>query len=93
MSTILSVLTQGISVTPVDPRDSEWQYIEVDLADDKLNCQIDYSPLLAQSESVETALPPWIDSMDELLQKEGLPPDGEIGISIRRSVPEIISAM
>ncbi len=93
MSSVLSVLTQGISVTPVGPRDPEWKYIEVDLADDKLNCKINYSPLLAQSESVETALPSWMDSMNELLQKEGLPPDGEIDISIKRSVPEMISTM
>jgi hypothetical protein len=76
-------------VSPIEPRGAEWQYVDLDLIDDRLVCKIEYSPLIAQSESLETALPPWLDTLDEHLQRDGFAPDGEITISIRRSVPEL----
>jgi hypothetical protein len=36
--------------------------------------------------------PVWLDRIDELLQRDGFSPDGEITISIRRSVPELTGA-
>jgi hypothetical protein len=92
MDGVLTALGSGITVSPVETRPAEWQFIELDLADDRLVCRIEYSPLTAQSESLETALPPWLDRIDELLRRDGFSPDGEITISIRRSVPELAGA-
>ena len=36
--------------------------------------------------------PVWLDRIDDLLQRDGFSPDGEIAISIRRSVPELTGA-
>jgi hypothetical protein len=92
MNSALSVLVRGISIGPIKRKDSEWTFIEVDLADDRLSFKIGYSPLLAQSKSLESVLPNWINEISELIQKDGLSPDGEITLSIRRSVPEIVHA-
>jgi hypothetical protein len=92
MDSVLAVLTAGISVAPVESRATEWHNLAVELADDRFACSVNYSPLLAHSEALESALPPWLDAIDRLVRHGGLTPDGEITISIARSVPEIVSA-
>jgi hypothetical protein len=92
MNAAVSVLVRGISVEPINRKSSEWISVDVELADDRLNLRIDYSPLLARSQSLESVLPAWIEGIDELVQKDGLSPDSEIVLSIRRSVPEIVHA-
>jgi hypothetical protein len=92
MDAVLAVLTAGISVAPTAQRVTEWHHVTVDLADDRFACDVSYSPLLAHSEALETALPPWLDAVDRLVRQTGLKPDDEITISIARSVPEIVNA-
>jgi hypothetical protein len=85
----LAVLGSGVTLVPM-ARTHEWHEVELDLADDRLICTIAYSPLLARSEAVETALPPWIERLDALLRRDGIPPDGKVRVTIRRSVPELV---
>jgi hypothetical protein len=89
MNGVLAVLGSGITVSPAGLRTAEWQLVDLDIADDQLICRIEYSPLIAQSESLEATLPSWLNKIDKLLERDGLSPDGEITISIRRSVPEL----
>jgi len=90
MEAVLTTLTGGISVAPVPSRTHPWHQIELDLVDDRLICRIEYSPLIAGSQEVETALPPWLDRLDQLLSRDGPQPDGDVVASIRRSVVELI---
>jgi len=89
MDSALTVLRLGITVSPTEPRAAEWQFVDLDLVDDRLICGIEYSPLTARSESLEAVLPSWVSRIEELLQRDGFSPDREITISIRRSVPEL----
>lgn len=63
----------------------------VDVADDRFVASVTYSPLLAHSDVIESLLPPWLDTVDRAALRAGVAPD-EISLSIRRSVPEIVSA-
>jgi hypothetical protein len=92
MSQALSVLTRGISVVPSEQRCTEWEFVGVELGDDRLTCTIQYSPLTARSESLEAVLPAWMAEIDGLLQRDGLSPDGGIDLSITWSVPERVGA-
>jgi hypothetical protein len=92
MQSVLTAVTAGITVAPIKPRTSQWQFVDLDLADDRLRCSIQYSPLIARSESLEAVLPPWRNQIDELLGRDGLVPDGKVTLSIRRSVPELTGA-
>jgi hypothetical protein len=92
MHRVLTAVSAGITVVPIQPRTSQWQFVDLDLADDRLRCSIQYSPLIARSESLEAVLPPWLNQVDELLGRDGLAPDGKVTLSIRRSVPELTGA-
>jgi hypothetical protein len=92
MQRVLTAVSAGITVAPIQPRTSQWQFVDLDLADDRLICSIQYSPLIARSESLEAVLPPWLHQIDELLGRDGLLPDGKVTLSIRRSVPELTGA-
>jgi hypothetical protein len=92
MDEALAVLATGIKVESAGARPTEWHNVALELADDRLTCKIDYSPLTARSEAVEAALPSWLNAINRLAQNPGLEPDDDIKISIRRSVPEIVSA-
>jgi hypothetical protein len=92
MKSVLTAVTAGITVVPIQPRTSQWQFVDLDLADDRLICSIQYSPLIARSELLEAVLPPWRNQIDELLGRDGLVPDSKVTLSIRRSVPELVGA-
>lgn len=92
MHRVLTAVTAGITVVPIQPRTSQWQFVDLDLADDRLICSIQYSPLIARSESLEAVLPPWRSQIDELLGRDGFLPDGQVTLGIRRSVPELVRA-
>jgi hypothetical protein len=92
MDAAVAFLATGIKVEPAGPRPTDWHNVALELADDRLTCKIDYSPLTARSEAVEAALPSWLTAINRLAQHPGLKCDGAIKISIRRSVPEIVSA-
>jgi hypothetical protein len=92
MNAALATLAAGIKVEPASTRPTDWHNVALELADDHLTCKIDYSPLTARSEAVEAALPPWLEAINRLARNPGLTHDGDIKISIRRSVPEIVSA-
>lgn len=91
MEEVLAVLGAGVAVAPAE-RTHEWHEVELDVVDDRLNCQIRYWPLLARSDALELALPPWLDRLDGLLRRDGRTPDGLIRISIQRSVPELVNS-
>lgn len=82
---------RSVSVTPAEPRAVPWEHVEVELADDDLYWRVDYSPLLAHSPEIESALPGWLDGIDELLTLPGIEPDGPITLSITRSVAELLT--
>lgn len=85
-------LARGFTVgTPGTP-ESRWHEVTVEVADDAFVASVNYSPLLARSEVVESLLPYWLDVADRVALQGGVAPDGEIELSIRRSVPEIVSA-
>lgn len=92
MHTALVTLRPGIRLTPVERRPSEWQFVDFDLADEGLTCRMEYSPLIARSETLESVLPSWLSKLDELICRGGFLPDGEVTVSIRRSVPELTGA-
>jgi hypothetical protein len=92
MNEVLAVLGSGIMISGSAPRSADWHFVALDLADERLTCSIEYSPLIAQSSAIESVMPTWLGKVEELLQRDGLSPDGEIRISIRRSIPEMTRA-
>lgn len=54
MEAAVAILMRGISIVPISQRPSEWQFVAVELADDRLTCKVDYSPFLAQSDALES---------------------------------------
>jgi hypothetical protein len=90
--TLLANLARGITIhTPGTPS-SRWHEVTIDVADDTFAASVNYSPLLARSEVIESLLPHWLDITDQAALQDGIAPDREIDLSIRRSVPEIVSA-
>ncbi len=89
---LVSDFSRGITVAAPGTPDSRWQEVTVDVADDSFIASVNYSPLLARSEIVESLLPFWQETVDRAALQGGVAPDGEIDLSIRRSVPEIVSA-
>lgn len=92
MSAALEVLAAGITVAAARQKPTDWVNVNVEVADPRLTCKIDYSPLTARSDAVEQALLPWLDAIGKLAQDPGIEPDGEVQLTIRRSVPEIVAA-
>lgn len=90
MEEMLTALGSGVTVAPAK-RTHKWQWVELDLVDDRLSCVVWYSPLLARSDAFELALPSWLDRFDGLVRRDGFPPDGKGRISIQRSVPEMVN--
>lgn len=84
-------LARGFTVGAPGTPDSRWHEVTVDVADDSFVASVTYSPLLAHSDVIESLLPPWLDTVDRAALRAGVAPD-EISLSIRRSVPEIVSA-
>ncbi|MBB4905598.1 hypothetical protein [Actinophytocola algeriensis] len=89
---LVSDFARGITVSAPGSPDSRWQEVTVDVADDGFIAGVNYSPLLARSEVVESHLPFWQETVDRVALQGGVAPDGEIDLTIRRSVPEIVSA-
>lgn len=92
MSAALEVLASGIKVEPASHRSTDWVNVNIEVADTHLICKIDYSPMTARSDAVEQALPPWLNAISRLTQDQGIKPDDEVKLTIRRSVPEIVAA-
>ena len=92
MDPALAVLTKGISVEPGRSDAVDWQEVDVEVYDDRLSCRFDYSPLTARCPVAESVLPGWIEAVAELAGRPGHEPDGTITVSIKRSVPELVSA-
>lgn len=90
--TLLAGLARGITIAAPGTPTSRWHEVTLDVADDTFATSVNYSPLLARSEVVESLLPHWLDTADRAALQGGIAPDGEIDLSIRRSVPEIVSA-
>lgn len=88
MEGVLGVLRSGIALVPA-ARTNEWHELDLDLADGRFACRIGYSPLLTRCEALEAALPPWLAALDDLLRRDGIPPEGKVRITIQRSVPEL----
>jgi hypothetical protein len=89
---LVADLARGFTVSAPGIPDSRWHEVTVEVADDAFVASVNYSPLLARSEVVESLLPYWLDVADRAALQGGAAPDGEIELSIRRSVPEIVSA-
>ncbi len=89
---LVADLARGFTVGAPGTPDSRWHEVTVDVADDRLIASVNYSPLLARSDAIESLLPAWLETVDRAAQQDGVPPDAEIDLTIRRSVPEIVSA-
>lgn len=90
MENALGVLSKGIAIVPEERQDVEWDWLSVEVADDRLICRLEYSPRVARSDSLEQVLLWWINEINGLMGDTGLSPDGEIRVSVRRSVPEMV---
>ena len=89
---LVSDFARGVTVAAPGTPDSRWQEVTVDVADDRFVTSVNYSPLLARSEVVESLLPFWLETVDRVALQGGVAPDGEVELTISRSVPEIVSA-
>jgi hypothetical protein len=85
-------LARGFSVSAPGTPESRWHEVTVGVADDAFVASVNYSPLLARSEVVEALLPLWLDTVDAAARQGGVAPDDEVELTIRRSVPEMVSA-
>lgn len=89
---LVADLARGVTVSAPGTPDSRWHEVTVDVADDAFVASLNYSPLLARCEVVESLLPYWLDVADRAALAGGVAPDDEIDLSVRRSVPEIVNA-
>lgn len=87
----ITEFSQGVTITAAKRPDMRWQALQLDIADERLICAIDYSPLLAQSEQVETWAQTWIEYLDKLDPHDAIAPDADIIVSYRRSLPEMLA--
>lgn len=87
----ITTFAHGMTITAAERAEMTWQTLRLDIADDRLICTIDYSPLLARSEQVETWAQTWIEYLDKLDAYETIQPDADIAVSYRRSLPEMLA--
>jgi hypothetical protein len=66
--------------------------VTLDVADDAFVASVNYSPLTARSDVVESLLPFWLDTAEMAAARGGVVPDEEISLTVWHSVPEIVSA-
>jgi hypothetical protein len=88
----LADFAYGITIAATATRQADWQEVSVEVADDSLATTVNYSPLTARSDVLESGLPPWLEIAEAAVAQGGTRPDGEITLNIRRSVPEIVTA-
>jgi hypothetical protein len=92
MARVLTSLRGGITVAPTEARESKWNVVICHVADGMFNCAIEYSPILARSEILEEILPRWLEDIQRMVGQAGISPDGEVTISVERSVAELAGA-
>jgi hypothetical protein len=85
----LADLARGITIAATEPRQVDWHEVSVEVADDGFVTTVNYSPLTARCDVLEAGLPGWLE-VAEAEAGHGL--DGEVTLTIRRSVPEIVTA-
>jgi hypothetical protein len=88
----LAELARGVTVAATATRRSAWQQVSLEVADDDFVTTVDYSPLTARCDVLESGLPPWLDAAEAAVAAGGVRPDDEITLTIRRSVPELVTA-
>lgn len=88
----LAEFAKGFTITATATRQSAWQEVSLEVADDDFVTTVDYSPSTARSDVLESGLPPWLDAAEAAAAESGVRPDGEVSLTIRRSVPEIVTA-
>ncbi|MBB5158707.1 hypothetical protein [Saccharopolyspora phatthalungensis] len=91
-SRMLDQLARGITISASEPRPAAWQEVAVEVADDRFITNVNYSPLLTRCDILESSLPPWLEATEAAVKQEGILPDGDVTLSIRRSVPELVHA-
>jgi hypothetical protein len=89
---LLAALAKGITVAATGPRQVTWREVSVEVADDGFVTGVEYSPLTARSDVLESGLAPWLEVAEDAVAQGGIRPDGEITLSIRRSIAEIVGA-
>ncbi len=87
----ITAFSRGVTIAAAERTDMPWQALRLDIADDRLIYTIDYSPLLVQSELVETWAQTWIEYLDKLDPHGAIAPDADISVSYRRSLPEMLA--
>lgn len=87
----IAQFSDGVTITAATRHDMLWEQLQLDIADDRLIYTIDYSPLLARSEQVETWAQAWIEYFAKLDPHNVIMPDADITVSYRRSFPEMIA--
>lgn len=88
----ITEFSHGVTLMAAKRTDTPWQALQFDIADDRLIWTIDYSSLLVQSEWVERLAHAWIELFDKLDPHDAIAPDGDIIVSYRRSLPEMLAA-
>jgi hypothetical protein len=95
----IAEFSHGVTITAAERPDMPWEALQLDIADDRLIIAddrliwtIDYSPLIVQSEQVERWSHTWIEFFDKLDPHDAIAPDGDIIVSYRRSLPEMLAA-
>jgi hypothetical protein len=89
---LVADLARGFTVGAGGSPGSPWQEVTLTVADDAFVTSVNYSPLTARSDVIESLLPFWLDTAETTAAQGGVAPDAEISLTIRHSVPEIVSA-
>ncbi|MEV4465899.1 hypothetical protein AB0J51_20020 [Micromonospora echinofusca] len=84
------MVDEGPRLRPVDRADAGWEFVSVKVAGEVRAFGVEYSPLTASIDLIESALPGWLASVDRAVGVPGSEPDGPLTISIDRSVPELV---
>jgi hypothetical protein len=85
----LADFARGITIAATEPRQAGWHEVSVEVADDDFVTTVNYSPLTARCDVLESGLPPWLEVAEAAA---GHGPDGAITLSVRRSVLELVTA-
>lgn len=89
---LVTALARGFTIGAGGARHPTWQQLTIDVADDHFVTTVTYSPLLGHSDVIESLLPSWLETARSAAEHDGIVPDEEISLTIRRSVPEIVNA-
>ena len=89
----IAMFRSGVTVAADSRPDSTWNWLRAQATDDTIGCQIEYSPVLAQSAAIEAWAADWLQGFTSFDPAHAIEPDAEITVSFRHSLQELLAVV